>query len=514
MSEPPVLQLFNTLSGTQEPFTPLEPGKVRMYVCGPTVYDDAHLGHARCYITWDVLYRFLKFLGYDVTYVRNVTDVDDKILKRAEELGVTPQVLSERYYQSFKDDMQALNVLSPEVEPKATEYIEEMQTGISALIENGTAYATADGSVYFRTAAKPDYGKLSKKPLEDLKAGARVEVDPSKESPLDFALWKAVASDDDSLSWPAPWGGSGKGRPGWHMECSAMNHKVLGAQIDIHAGGADLIFPHHENEIAQSECWTGRQPFAKYWLHNGFVNVSGEKMSKSLGNFSTIKKVLERYDANTIRYFLLTNHYRMPVDFNDDALQGPKNWMEKTTRTLREVAHELNLTAHQLPDVLIRQFKQVQSLDASKQGDLMAFCHWMMEDLNTAQALAELNKVLAHLRQHMTTADAKDLFQMVASMMNVLGFDLNRILGESIQLPTEEIRIIYKEMTGKWLESEKAPEALLAEIITMRKQAKSTQNWTQADAIRRHLTDIGLAILDNKDGTTTVEKDGREIVRV
>ena len=312
-TDTPTLRLYNTLPGQTEIFEPLEAEKVRLYVCGPTVYDDAHLGHASCYITWDVLYRFLKFLGYDVTYARNVTDVDDKILKRAAELNVSPHEVARKNYESFTADMAALNCLPPDQEPFATGHIPQMITAIQALIDKNAAYVTPEGTVYFRVSAKDNYGALSKKPLDDLKSGARVEVDPHKESPLDFALWKHVSEEEQAKpdhAYESPWG---KGRPGWHIECSAMNHAIFGKQIDIHAGGADLVFPHHENEIAQSECWldlSGKTPndrFAKYWMHNGFVNVSGEKMSKSLGNFSTVKKVLERYDANTIRYFLLTN---------------------------------------------------------------------------------------------------------------------------------------------------------------------------------------------------------------
>jgi cysteinyl-tRNA synthetase len=268
------LQLFNTLTGKLEPFVPLDPAgkKVKMYVCGPTVYDDAHLGHARCYITWDVLYRFLKFLGYDVTYVRNVTDVDDKILNRAKERGESPAEVAEQNYRSFTQDMRALNVLPPDGEPRATQYIPQMIEAIQALVEKGAAYVTPEGTVYFRVEAKPDYGKLSKKPLDDLRAGARVEVDPYKESPLDFALWKHVSAKEQAQpghSFDSPWG---KGRPGWHIECSAMNFACLGSQIDIHAGGADLIFPHHENEIAQTEAWLNlsgdeNSRFAKYWMH-------------------------------------------------------------------------------------------------------------------------------------------------------------------------------------------------------------------------------------------------------
>lgn len=524
------LRLFNTLHGQVEPFEALDAkGKrVNMYVCGPTVYDDAHLGHARCYITWDVLYRFLTFLGYDVKYVRNVTDVDDKILNRAKERGETPAELAERNYQSFTEDMAALNVLPPDEEPRATQYIQQMLEGIQALIAKGAAYPTPDGSVYFRVAAKPDYGKLKyatqdpallKKHLDDLKAGARVEVDEGKESPLDFALWKAVPLDDPN-GWESPWVAEGAvkgwGRPGWHMECSAMNHAVFGEQIDIHAGGADLIFPHHENEIAQSEAWTGKPPFAKYWLHNGFVNVSGEKMSKSLGNFSTIKKVLTRYDANTIRYFLLTNHYRMPVDFNDEALQAAENWVEKTFGKLKK----LNITRDELNKVLFQDASVVRDFEKAlnlEDFHLSEFLHAMEVDLNTAQGLAILNRTFSKMQLANAQGDysrAMELFQRVVNMMNVLGFSFEPLFAGA-SLPEADIIYLYTQLAGNPTSSaEQGPEAMLEEIVAMRKDAKASKNWAQADAIRKQLTDIGLQILDNKDGTTTVEKDGLEIVRV
>lgn len=518
----PKLELFNTLTGDKQTFTPINGNKVSMYVCGPTVYDDAHLGHARCYITWDVLYRFLKFLGYNVTYVRNVTDVDDKILNRAKERNELPSVLAERNYQSFADDMRALNVLPPDEEPRATHHIQDMLDGIQALIQNKAAYAAADGSVYFRVASKADYGKLSKKPLDDLKVGARVEVDPNKESPLDFALWKAVSLDDPN-GWESPWPAKGQnkgwGRPGWHMECSAMNHAIFGDQIDIHAGGADLIFPHHENEIAQSEAWTGKAPFAKYWMHNGFVNVSGEKMSKSLGNFSTVKKVLERYDANTIRYFLLTNHYRMPVDFNDEAVQAAENWVKRVFRTLRQLCDEHEIFSDNLEAHLEKQVYSLEEIQKPHEAlsprpidiefhsmfSYTAYVNELRNDLNTPNALAVLNRAISKLNEYgedilVGDNDAylslhRKFLCLILTMMNVLGFDLNPLFAKKNILPPQELDTI-------------------AQKINKRKQAKAEKNWAEADAIRNELISNGLQLLDNKDGTTSVEKDGVEIARV
>ncbi len=321
------MKLYNTYSGIHEEFVPIEDNKVKMYVCGPTVYDLAHLGHARCYITWDVLYRYLKFKGYDVTYCRNVTDVDDKILKKAQKEGKTPDEISQHYYKLFSESMKKLNTLSPDIEPFATKTLGEMIAMNKQLIEKGFAYES-NGDVYFRVKKFDKYGSLSKQPLDALEAGARVETSEIKENPMDFALWKK----DEKFGYKSPWG---TGRPGWHIECSAMSRKYLGQTIDIHAGGADLIFPHHENEIAQSECANGHQ-FVKYWLHNGFVTINKEKMSKSLGNFLTIDGILEKYDANTIRFFILTNHYRMPVEFSDEALESAQAGVKRLYNAINQ----------------------------------------------------------------------------------------------------------------------------------------------------------------------------------
>lgn len=545
----PEFKLFNTLSGKIEHFEPMDTVaakaenrsiKVKMYVCGPTVYDDAHLGHARCYITWDVLYRFLKFMGYNVTYVRNVTDVDDKILNRANERGETPAALAERNYLSFQEDMAQLNILSPDIEPRATAYIQEMQAGIQALIAKNAAYTTSDGSVYFRVAAKADYGQLKytsqdptvlKKHLDDLKAGARVDVDEEKESPLDFALWKAVPTTDPH-GWESPWpaqnqehsSSKGWGRPGWHMECSAMNHAVFGEQIDIHAGGADLIFPHHENEIAQSEAWTGKQPFAKYWLHNGFVNVSGEKMSKSLGNFSTIKTLLKRYDANTIRHFLLTNGYRMPVDFNDEALQSSENWVKTRHKWLKQAIQTLNYDLQTverliLPTMTALEATSKHEQEAEASADFFSFIQGMANDLNTSDALAKLNAGLARLKTEDVSPKHTDALQMTLSMWTLLGFSITPLFAEQqdVVLPHAELEALYQTITGTPYQKNNSPSTdakpLLEDLLGQRKQAKQNKDWAKADAIRQQLTSLGLQLLDHKDGTSTVEKDGVEVVR-
>ena len=321
------LHFYNTLTGKEEEFIPLTPGKVRMYVCGVTVYDRSHIGHARALVTFDVIYRYLRFLGYDVTFVRNFTDVDDKIINRANERGISPQELSELYIREFNEDMTALRCVSPTHEPRATHHIREMIDIIHELEAKGLAYAV-DGDVYFAVDRFPGYGKLSHRKLEDMMAGARIEVDARKRHPMDFALWKS--SKPGEPCWESPWG---QGRPGWHIECSAMCSKYLGQPFDIHGGGSDLIFPHHENEIAQSEGAKGAE-LARYWLHNGMVTVEQEKMSKSLGNFLTISDALKETTPEVLRLVLLSTHYRMPLDFSEQKVEEAEKGLTRMYETL------------------------------------------------------------------------------------------------------------------------------------------------------------------------------------
>lgn len=467
----PVLHLYNTRTRQLEAFTPMKAPVVTMYVCGPTVYDDPHLGHARCYITWDVLFRFLTFLGYDVQYARNITDVDDKILNKARAEGVSPSEIAQKYTQRFHEAMAALNVLPPTHEPRATEHITPMQEAIQALVEKGLAYPTPDGTVYFNidgynaTHGTP-YGSLSQKPLDDLQAGARVEVDPHKKSPLDFALWKGISADDPD-GWTSPWGW---GRPGWHLECSAMNRAIFGDQIDLHAGGADLIFPHHENEVAQSEAWTGCRPFVNYWLHNGFVNVSGEKMSKSLGNFSTIQGVLDRYKANAIRYFLLQRHYRSPVDFTEEALEGAQKRMQKIHRTLRDA-----IGTSAVSDI---------PMDSSGEA-VQAFMAAMGDDLNTAKALSVLDGLIGEINKN--PSDRVSLAQAL-TLFRQLGFDV-----ESLYSDTPEVGLSKESVQP---------------LIDQRKQARAAKDWTTADRISQELRAAGIQLMDRPDGTTDWEYVG------
>ena len=453
------MKLHNSYTNQVEEIKPIEENKVKMYVCGPTVYDNAHLGHARCYITWDVLYRYLKFKGYDVTYCRNVTDVDDKILKKAEKEGKTPEEVSQFWYKKFSDSMKALNNLKPDIEPFATKTLGEMIAINKDLINKGFAYES-NGDVYFRVKKFPKYGYLSKQPIDQLESGARIEVGEQKEDPLDFALWKK----DEKFGYKSPWG---VGRPGWHIECSAMSRKHLGKTIDIHAGGADLIFPHHENEIAQSECANGCK-FVNYWLHNGFVTINKEKMSKSLGNFLTIDDLLKNYDANTIRFFILTNHYRMPVEFSDEALQAAANGVKRMLNAKRTPIDE--------------------TLDLTQFDEYKEFVDAMDDDLNTSKALAVLFDLT-----NKANKDVPYAFTLLHKLAETLGFTFAKAT-----LSEDELKAKLEEISKELGENYDSMNA----IIETRKHARADKNWDLADKIRVALDKVGIVLKDSKEGTT------------
>lgn len=464
-----MLKFHNSLSNKLEEFIPLEENRVKMYVCGPTVYDKAHLGHARCYITWDVLYRYLKFLGYNATYCRNITDVDDKILKKADMQGVEPDVITKEFYESFENSMKGLNCLKPDVEPRATKTIGEMIAMVKKLIEKGFAYE-ADGDVYFSVEKYKKYGQLSKQPLDDLMAGARVEAGEKKKSPLDFALWKK----DEKHGYKSPWG---LGRPGWHIECSAMSKKFLGDSIDIHAGGADLTFPHHENELAQSECANGCE-FVKYWLHNGFVTINKEKMSKSLNNFLTIDDLLKKYDSNAIRFFILTNHYRMPVEFNDEALNSASAGAKRL----------INAASG---------YEKTSDIDNEAKD---AFIEAMNDDLNTSKALAVLFSLSDKIKKSANKDDAQKYACTLITLGEVLGFDFFRARKE---VSDEELRVMLEPLYKTFeIESSLEPRAALDKIISIRKAARDNKDWAKSDLIRDELDGAGIMLKDSKEGTT------------
>ncbi len=459
-----MLEIYNSLTREKAPFTPIEPGKVRMYVCGMTVYDLCHLGHARVMVVFDVVYRYLRALGYDVTYVRNITDIDDKIIRRAEERGEAFTALTERFIAAMHEDSEALGILPPTDEPRATGHMAEILAMIETLIERGFAYAADNGDVYYAVGSFPGYGRLSGKDPADLRAGARVEIGEAKRDPLDFALWKAAKPGEPA--WDSPWGA---GRPGWHIECSAMSTCALGNHFDIHGGGADLQFPHHENEIAQSEGATG-EPFVNVWMHNGFVRVNEEKMSKSLGNFFTVREILERYAPEEVRYFILTSQYRSPLNYDDEHLQNARAALTRFYTALRGL----------------------EPADPAGGEPFRArFNAAMDDDFNTPVALA----VLFDLAREINRVRLEDEPAAAA-----LGAELRR-LGEVLGLlqgdPEAYLRGQRRDIDQEGLGDERI-QSLIAERLAARK----AKNWAEADRIRDELGAAGIVLEDGAGGTT------------
>ena len=458
-----MLKIYNTLTRKTEEFQTLEPGKVRMYVCGVTVYNDAHVGHAMSAIVFDIVRRYLEYRGYAVKHVMNYTDVDDKIINRANQLGEDPLKLSARYIADYAADLKSLNVLPATSNPQVSTTMPLIIQFIEGLIQKGHAYAASNGDVYFRVNSDDDYGRLSGRKLEDMQAGARIEIGEQKEHPMDFALWKAAKPGE--ISWDSPWG---KGRPGWHIECSAMNLAELGEQIDIHGGGNDLIFPHHENEIAQSECYTGKE-FSRYWIHNGMLQLGGEKMSKSLGNIISIKEFLSKRSSDIMRMLVLNGTYRAPLMFNDETLDAAERNVERLKSALKPASPSAaGLSA--------------DTLSASTESATANFTEAMDSDFNTAGAVAalfELSKSINTARDNGATGEqlkpAQETFKQLAG---VLGLTLEEKKGSS--------------------EDEAQVEALIAE----RTQARKDKNWKRSDEIRDQLKTMGVVIEDSKDGTT------------
>ncbi|MCB9112091.1 MAG: cysteine--tRNA ligase [Anaerolineales bacterium] len=461
-----MLKIYNTLSRKTEEFQTLDPGKVRMYVCGVTVYNDAHVGHAMSAIVFDIIRRYLEYRGYEVKHVMNYTDVDDKIINRANQLGEDPLQLSARYIADYANDLKSLNVLPATANPQVSKTMPLIIQFVEGLIEKGHAYPAENGDVYFRVNSDDDYGRLSGRKLEDMQAGARIEIGEQKENPLDFALWKAAKPGE--ISWDSPWG---KGRPGWHIECSAMNLAELGEQIDIHGGGNDLIFPHHENEIAQSECYTGKE-FSRYWVHNGMLQLGGEKMSKSLGNIISIKEFLAQRSSDVMRMLVLNGTYRAPLMFNDDTLDAAERNVERLKSTLKPAS----------PSASGLNAGNASTLDMAVESAKTNFTEAMDNDFNTAGAIAvlfELSKSVNTARDNGANADqlqhAQDVFKQLAG---VLGLTLEEKKGSS--------------------EQEAQVEALIAE----RTEARQQKNWKRSDEIRDQLKEMGVTIEDSKDGTT------------
>lgn len=453
------LQIYNTLSKAKEAFTPLIDRQARIYVCGMTVYDFCHIGHARVMVAFDLITRWLRQRGYQVTYVRNITDIDDKIIKRARDNGESFEALVERMIAAMHEDEARLSVLRPDLEPRATAHIAGIQAMIQTLIDKGYAYAPGNGDVYYRVGKFVGYGKLSRKKIEDLKIGARIEVDEAKQDPLDFVLWKAAKAGEPS--WESAWGA---GRPGWHIECSVMSTCCLGDTFDIHGGGPDLVFPHHENEIAQSEAATGK-PYANLWMHAGAVRVDGEKMSKSLGNFFTIREVLEKYHPEVVRYLLVSSHYRSPINYSEENLREAKSALER----------------------FYNGFKGLPEASAAVCEDFSArFNAAMDDDFNSPEACAVLFEMIREVNRLRETdlQGAAALAARLKQLASVLGV---------LQLPAEE----FLQAGG----SNKLAAAEVEALITARLQAREQKNWAESDRIRDQLAALGVALEDSKGGT-------------
>jgi len=461
------MQIYNTLSRKKEAFTPIEAGKVKMYVCGMTVYDYCHLGHARVLVAFDVISRYLRAKGYQLNYVRNITDIDDKILRRADENGEDYTALTERFITAMHEDAERLGIAPPDAEPRATGHIEDILAMITQLIERGFAYAADNGDVYYRVSRFEGYGKLSGKKPDELLSGARIAVDEAKEDPRDFALWKAAKSGE--VSWPSPWG---EGRPGWHIECSAMSTCCLGDNFDIHGGGPDLVFPHHENEIAQSEAATGK-PYANTWMHAGAVRVDNEKMSKSLGNFFTIREILDKYHPEVVRYFLISSHYRSAINYSEDNLQIARQNLERFYHALKGLPVEPVTPYNELP----ADNRYVQRFDAAMSDDFaapeaLAVLFDLVRELNNARAAGEDAAV----------TEQAALLRSLGAILGILGCEAEAFLqaGSAGELSAEEI------------------ESLIAERV----QAKKDRDFARADGIRAQLLEGGVVLEDSREGTT------------
>jgi cysteinyl-tRNA synthetase len=480
------ITIYNTLSRRKEPLHPLEEGHVKLYVCGITSYDYCHIGHARSALVFDMVVRYLRHRGYKVTFVRNFTDIDDKIINRANEQGVDSASLALRFINEFYTDMDALGTLRPDLEPKATEHIEEMIALIQELIDKGMAYP-ADGDVYFRVERFDGYGQLSGRGLADMQAGARVEVNDRKEHPMDFVLWKGAKPGEPK--WPSPWG---EGRPGWHIECSAMSRKYLGETFDIHGGGKDLVFPHHENEIAQS-CGASGKPFANLWMHHGFVTIKDEKMSKSLGNFLTIRDVLKQYEPEVLRLFIFSTHYRNPLDFTEVALQDARSGLDRMYECLAQV-EGLPAEGGEGTSVITDKDRTVLETLADR------FHEAMDNDFNTAQAVAQLfdtvkvlNKALRVLAERPTATDVALLRATAAQFRDLAG-----VLGLVQRDPVEVVAATKaKVMAGIDLSEEE-----INALIVKRNQARAAKDWATSDSVRDHLLAHRIVLKDGPEGTT------------
>lgn len=467
------MKIYNTLTRNKEEFIPLEEGKVKIYACGPTVYNYFHIGNARPFVVFDTLRRYLIHLGYDVKFVQNFTDVDDKIINKAKEEGVSATELSGRYIKEYFDDAEALNVLPADIHPKVSEHIEDIIEFIKTLISKGYAYE-ADGDVYYATRKFKEYGKLSNQRVDDLESGSRIAIGEVKRDPLDFALWKAQ-KEESEIAWDSPWG---KGRPGWHIECSTMSRKHLGPTIDIHGGGQDLIFPHHENEIAQSEACNG-EPFAKYWMHNGYITVDGVKMSKSLGNFFTVRDIRKEFDGDFIRFFLLSVHYRNPINFSDTEMNSVKQGYDR----IRNAIENLEFLAKNGND----EMTDAEKNDLKDFGNLeQKFEDAMSDDLNTADAIASIFEMVSHAniisKAGASMEYAKEAKEKIQNLCDIIGIMQNRADSSH--------------------EDEK-----IKKLVNERQEARKSKNYARADEIRDELAEMGITLKDTPQGVQIIYED-------
>ncbi len=465
-----IMQVYNTLTNRKEEFVPIEPGKVRMYVCGPTVYNFFHIGNARPFVVFDTLRRYFIYRGYEVKFVQNFTDVDDKIINRAKEEGISAPEVSEKYIKEYFDDAEALGVMKADVHPKVSEHIPEIIEFVQTLIDKGYAYE-ADGDVYYSTRKFPEYGKLSGQNIDDLESGARIAIGEVKEDPLDFALWKA-RKEESEIAWESPWG---MGRPGWHIECSTMAKKHLGETIDIHGGGQDLTFPHHENEIAQSEACNG-VPFARYWMHNGYINVDGKKMSKSLNNFFTVRDIREQYSGDVIRFFLLSGHYRSPINFSDTLMEQSKQGYERIATAIETLEF---LKTNGSDEAMADEAAKIASLDQYRDK----FIESMDDDLNTADGIAAIFELVSEINLDVKDGASKsfagEALKRIKELTDVLGLfgskDEEGGLGDDIQA-----------------------------LIDERQAARKEKNWARADEIRDQLAAMGITLKDTPQGVQVI----------
>jgi len=469
-----MIKVFNTLKKEKEDFKPIKDNKVGMYVCGVTVYDLCHIGHARSAVVFDVIRRYFLYRGYDVTFVKNFTDIDDKIIKRSNETSVSWRELTKKYMEAHDADMDSLNVKRPDQTPKATDFISEMIAMCENLIAKGHAYVS-DGDVYYRVESFSEYGKLSHRHLDEMMAGARVEVNERKENPYDFVLWKS--SKPNEPSWESPWG---PGRPGWHIECSVMSEKILGLPFDIHGGGKDLVFPHHENEIAQSEAACGCE-FARYWMHNGFVNINEEKMSKSLRNFFTIRDVTEKFDPEIVRFFLLTTHYRSALDFSDEKLKDAESSLDRIYTMLDELH---GFTAGKKGVSVINEAENVASEFVAE------FERAMDDDFNTPVALAAIFEVVRKINKILADKPNKDTLEALRKSAEKVFSAVNDVLGVIVKTPEE------------WFKANlEIPVSELEALIEERQNSRKEKNFERADEIRKELSAKGIELLDTPVGT-------------